>query len=120
MDVSFADLWRHYRACRRSKRNTLNALAFEIDAESKLLELQRELRQHSSGRGRYVELLGPQRLLAQRALDLRPARIPRFGYALTAGFSLARETRMVERALAGGWTVLRLGSGRAPVVIGGR
>jgi RNA-directed DNA polymerase len=44
---SFAALWRCYRACRRTKRNTYNALAFEIDAEAKLLALQRELRDHT-------------------------------------------------------------------------
>lgn len=44
---SFENLWQQYRACRRTKRNTLNALAFEIDAEAKLLALQRELRTHT-------------------------------------------------------------------------
>jgi RNA-directed DNA polymerase len=44
---SFADLWHQYRACRSNKRNTVNALAFELDAETNLLELQRELRDHS-------------------------------------------------------------------------
>jgi hypothetical protein len=44
---SFRALWRQYRICRRSKRNTLNALAFEIDAEAKLLALQRDLGDHS-------------------------------------------------------------------------
>ncbi|MGH8459741.1 MAG: hypothetical protein ACRESV_10340 [Nevskiales bacterium] len=37
---SFRALWRHYRNCRRNKRNTFNALAFEVDAEAKLLALQ--------------------------------------------------------------------------------
>jgi hypothetical protein len=36
---SFEALWRHYRHCRQHKRNTLNALAFESDAEAKLLRL---------------------------------------------------------------------------------
>lgn len=40
-------LWRHYRACRRNKRNTKNALAFEVDAEASLLALQSELRAHT-------------------------------------------------------------------------
>lgn len=44
---SFRMLWRQYRTCRRNKRNTRNALAFEIDAEAKLLELQQELRDHT-------------------------------------------------------------------------
>jgi|GEM_PF-1344370 len=43
----FEALWRAYRECRRTKRSTLNALAFEIDAEAGLLELQAELRAHT-------------------------------------------------------------------------
>src|SRR5262245_54806603 len=37
---SFEKLWRHYRQCRRNKRNTANALAFELNAEENLLALQ--------------------------------------------------------------------------------
>jgi RNA-directed DNA polymerase len=44
---SFRELWRQYRNCRRNKRNTINALAFEIDAEAQLLALQGELRAHT-------------------------------------------------------------------------
>jgi len=51
---SFANLWRQYRACRRNKRNTLPALAFEIDAEARLLDLQRALREHTYRPGRSV------------------------------------------------------------------
>ena len=51
---SFRELWRQYRRCRRNKRNTMNALAFEIDAEAHLLELQRELRDHTYVPGRSV------------------------------------------------------------------
>ena len=51
---TFQDLHRGYRACRRHKRATYNALAFEIDAEAKLLELQRELRAHTYRPGRSV------------------------------------------------------------------
>jgi len=51
---SFANLWRQYRICRRNKRNTSNALRFEIDAEAKLLLLQQELREHSYRPGRSV------------------------------------------------------------------
>jgi len=43
---SFENLWRAYRECRRTKRGTLNALAFEIDAEAGLLELQNDLLTH--------------------------------------------------------------------------
>ena len=44
---SFRELWRQYRNCRRNKRNTINALAFEIDAEAGLISLQQELRDHT-------------------------------------------------------------------------
>ncbi len=43
---SFENLWRAYRECRRTKRGTLNALAFEVDAEAGLLELQDDLLAH--------------------------------------------------------------------------
>ena len=51
---SFSELHRHYRNCRRNKRNTMNALAFEIDAEANLLRLQRELRDHTYRPGRSI------------------------------------------------------------------
>jgi len=51
---SFRALWRHYRNCRRNKRNTFNALAFEVDAEAKLLALQEDLRAHSYRPGRSI------------------------------------------------------------------
>ena len=51
---SFAALWRHYRRCRRNKRNTANALAFELDAEARLLALQGELRARTYSPGRSV------------------------------------------------------------------
>ena len=44
---AFAALWRRYRQCRRNKRHTINALAFEINAEANLLALQEELRAHT-------------------------------------------------------------------------
>ena len=50
----FCELWRQYRNCRRNKRNTLNAFAFEIDAEANLIALQRELREHTYQPGRSV------------------------------------------------------------------
>ncbi len=40
---AFHALWRHYRQCRRHKRTTANALAFEVNAEANLLALQQEL-----------------------------------------------------------------------------
>jgi retron-type reverse transcriptase len=51
---SFRALWRHYRDCRRTKRNTLNALAFEVDAEAKLRDLQAELRAHTYRPGQSI------------------------------------------------------------------
>ena len=51
---AFPALWRHYRQCRRNKRNTRNALAFEINAEANLLALQQELRAHTYRPGRSI------------------------------------------------------------------
>jgi len=62
---SFRSLWRQYRACRRNKRGTLNALAFEADAEANLLQLQAELRDHTYRPGRrrasYRAVRSPER-----------------------------------------------------------
>lgn len=44
---SFSGLWRDYHNCRRNKRNTVNALRFEVDAEANLLALAQELRDHT-------------------------------------------------------------------------
>jgi len=51
---SFRELWRQYRSCRRNKRNTANALAFEVNAEANLLALQSQLRDHSYRPGRSI------------------------------------------------------------------
>jgi hypothetical protein len=51
---SFRALWRHYRQCRRNKRSTANALAFEINAEANLLTLQQELRTRTYRPGRSI------------------------------------------------------------------
>jgi hypothetical protein len=51
---SFLSLWRQYRSCRSNKRNTFNALAFEIASEAQLLALQAELRDHSYRPGRSI------------------------------------------------------------------
>jgi len=40
---SYENIHRRYLDCRRNKRNTINALRFEINAEQKLMQLQREL-----------------------------------------------------------------------------
>ncbi len=41
--VTYQQLYRCYLACRHNKRNTLNQLAFEANAESNLLRLEEEL-----------------------------------------------------------------------------
>jgi len=51
---SFENLWRHYRTCRHNKRNTFNALAFEVAAEENLLQLQQVLRAHTYQPGRSI------------------------------------------------------------------
>lgn len=56
--------------------------------------------------GRYVEFFGPQRVLAQRVLGLRPVPIARFGWGLTAGFPVWHAARFAQRALAAGVGVL--------------
>jgi hypothetical protein len=70
---SLSDLWRCYRACRRTKRNTFNALAFEVDAEAKLLQLQHELRAATYRPGRLTTLAKAPRFQAQYALLTRRA-----------------------------------------------
>jgi retron-type reverse transcriptase len=44
---ALSELWRHYRVCRRNKRNTRSALNFEFALEGNLLALQAELRGRS-------------------------------------------------------------------------
>ena len=39
LDVSFENVYRQYLACRRNKRNTINALAFEAKQEKELVAL---------------------------------------------------------------------------------
>lgn len=51
---SFDNLWRQYRVCRRNKRNTVNQLRFEVDAEAQLLTLQQELRAHTYQPGQSI------------------------------------------------------------------
>jgi hypothetical protein len=44
---SFTNLYRHYHACRKNKRGTINALKFELDAEDQLYQLSLELQNKS-------------------------------------------------------------------------
>jgi retron-type reverse transcriptase len=41
---SYRSIYQRYLECRKNKRNSINALKFEIDAESNLLELEHELK----------------------------------------------------------------------------
>lgn len=68
-----AALWRQYRQCRRNKRDTRNALAFELGAEANLLGLHRELRAYTHRPGRSICLIttGPKpRELFARSISL--------------------------------------------------
>jgi len=51
---SFANIYRCYLACRRNKRNTVNALRFEINAEENILKLERELRNRTYSPARSI------------------------------------------------------------------
>ena len=44
---SFRNIYQCYLDCRRKKRNTYNALRFEINAEENILKLEKELKDHS-------------------------------------------------------------------------
>lgn len=41
---SFKNIYRRYLDCRKNKRNTINALKFEFDAEENIIKLERELK----------------------------------------------------------------------------
>lgn len=57
--------------------------------------------------GRFIEFYGPQRVVAASALGLRPAALPRAGYAFTAGFPLELSGLYLSRAVRQGLIVLR-------------
>jgi RNA-directed DNA polymerase len=44
---SFRNIYRAYLSCRKNKRNTINALKFEINAEENILSLEKELKSRS-------------------------------------------------------------------------
>lgn len=54
LDLSFANLYRQYRRCRSNKRNTANALRFEVEQEKQLIQLQQELENRTYQPGRSV------------------------------------------------------------------
>jgi len=41
---SFSNIYKRYLKCRRNKRNTMNALRFELNAEENILRLEKELK----------------------------------------------------------------------------
>lgn len=51
---SFENVYRQYLLCRKNKRNTINALRFEVAQETELFKLCRELGEHSYRPGRSV------------------------------------------------------------------
>lgn len=55
--ITLEDLLQAYFQCRQHKRNTANALKFEIDYESKLLDLYREIMSGNYRVGRYVAFI---------------------------------------------------------------
>ena len=58
--------------------------------------------------GRLIEFYGPQRVVAASALGLRPAALPRAGYAFTAGFPLGLSGLYLSRAVRQGLIVMRV------------
>lgn len=45
--IELHELYEAYFACRKNKRNTINALEFELDYESKLMDLMEEINNRS-------------------------------------------------------------------------
>lgn len=54
LDLSLENLYRRYTHCRRNKRNTINALRFEVAQEINLLDLREALLQRTYHPGRSV------------------------------------------------------------------
>lgn len=54
MLFSFENIHRQYLLCRKNKRNTINALRFEVDQEKELCKLHRELNDRTYRPGRSV------------------------------------------------------------------
>ena len=51
---SYENLLKRYYECRKRKRHTINALKFELNFESELLKLQRELESHTYKPGQSI------------------------------------------------------------------
>ncbi|KTD63460.1 reverse transcriptase/maturase family protein [Legionella shakespearei] len=55
--IELADLFQAYRDCRKNKRNTMNALAFEVDYEDELLALWDEIQSGTYRPGRSIAFI---------------------------------------------------------------
>jgi len=53
-DMELYELFDAYVECRRNKRNTANALAFEMDYENKLIELWQDINAHTYSPGKSI------------------------------------------------------------------
>ena len=55
--IELEDLFKAYYECRKNKRRTINALAFEVDFEQNLVDLWREINQHKYYPGRSIAFI---------------------------------------------------------------
>ncbi|WP_233586655.1 hypothetical protein [Legionella sp. km772] len=58
--IELADLFEAYADCRTNKRNTMNALAFELDYEQELVNLWKEINSGSYFPGRSIAFIVDQ------------------------------------------------------------
>ena len=59
--IELADLFAAYADCRRNKRRTMNALAFEVDYERELIALHEEINTGIYQPGRSMAFVGRNR-----------------------------------------------------------
>ena len=112
---SFRELWRQYRACRRNQGWAL-AERFPARHITRARTFQEQYCAVIRGAGesclvflpvgRFIEFRGPQRLLAQRVLGLRPVYRPRARFGLAAGFPRRMAYRYAVQAINGGWNIV--------------
>lgn len=53
--IELTELFAAYFRCRKNKRNTMNALAFELDYEQNLIALQQEINEGTYTPGRSID-----------------------------------------------------------------